>query len=50
MKPTKCTRPGCDSTSFDSKMYDWVCTKCRIAISKDIDNGKYYVQMERIDE
>lgn len=44
--PTKCTRPGCTSTKFISKLYDWVCKECRIAISKNIDNGKLYVQME----
>jgi hypothetical protein len=45
-KPIACTKPGCTSTKFESKMYDWVCEECRRAISKDIDDSKFYVQME----
>jgi hypothetical protein len=49
-KPIACTKPGCVSTKFESKMYDWVCEECRRAISKDIDDNKFYVQMEEINE
>lgn len=33
-KPAVCAKEGCGNKTFETKMYYWVCKKCRHAIAR----------------